>query len=93
MEKCPLEIAALAIAGKVLFAAGTSEDGNLFAADAPEDRNPKLLAYAIEDGQPLSELPLPAPPAFNGMAVAQSRLYLTLKDGSILCLEPAKGRQ
>ena len=79
VKKCPLEIAAMAIAGKVLLAAG-----------ATEGSDPKLLAFAIEDGRLLSELPLPAPPAFDGMAVAQSRLYLTLKDGSILCLEPAE---
>jgi hypothetical protein len=77
MKTCRPEIAAMAIAGKVLFAAG-----------ATEGSDPKLLAYAIEDGQLLSELPLPAPPAFDGMAVAQARLYVTLKDGSILCLEP-----
>jgi hypothetical protein len=55
--------------------------------------NFKLLAYAIEDSRLLCELPLPAAPAFDGMAAAQSRLYLTLKGGWILCLAPAKGRQ
>jgi hypothetical protein len=82
VKKCPLEIAAMAIAGKVLFAAGAAEDGN-----------PKLLAWAIEEGRLLSEVPLPAAPAFEGLAIAQSRLYLTLTDGSVLCLEPAKKRQ
>ena len=82
MQACPTEVAAIALAGKVLFVAGATEDGN-----------PKLLAYAIEDGRLLSELPLPAPPVFDGMAVARARLYLTLKDGSVLCLEPAAGRQ
>ncbi|MFZ5833024.1 MAG: PQQ-binding-like beta-propeller repeat protein [Planctomycetota bacterium] len=80
MKKCPLEITAMAVAGKVLFADGCTEVGN-----------PELLAYAIEDGRLLSEVALPAPPAFDGMAAAQSRLYLTLKDGSVLCLEPAEG--
>jgi len=82
MQASPTEVAAIALAGKVLFVAGATEDGN-----------PKLLAYAIEDGRLLSELPLPAPPVFDGMAVARARLYLTLKDGSVLCLESAKGRQ
>ena len=77
MKKSPLEVAAMAVAGKVLFAAG-----------AAEGSKPKLLACAIDDGRLLSELPLPAAPAFDGMAVAQSRLYLTLTDGSVLCLEP-----
>jgi outer membrane protein assembly factor BamB len=82
MKKCPLEIAAMAVAGEVLFAAG-----------AMQGSDPKLLARAIEDGRLLSEAPLPAPPAFDGMAAAQSRIYLTLEDGSVLCLEAAKGRQ
>jgi hypothetical protein len=82
MNRCSAEIAALALAGKVMFAAGTTEDAN-----------GKLLACSIEDGRLLSEVPLPAAPTFDGMAVAQSRLYLTLADGSVLCLEPAKERQ
>jgi len=77
----PLQIDALAAAGKVLFAAATSEGSNF-----------KLLSYAIEDGRLLSELPLPAAPNFDGIAVAQSRLYLTLKDGSVLCLEPGNNK-
>jgi hypothetical protein len=79
VKKCPPEIAAMAIAGKTLFAAGVTEGSD-----------PKLLAFTIEDGQLLSESPLPATPVFGGMAVAQSRLYLTFKDGSVLCLEPTK---
>jgi len=81
IEKCSTEIAAVAVAGKFLLGAG-----------ATEGSDPKLLVYAIEDGGFLSEAPLPAPPAFDGMAVAQSRLYLTLTDGSVLCLEPASRR-
>jgi len=75
VKKCPLEIAAMAIAGKVLFAAGAAEDGK-----------PKLSAYAVEDGRPLCELPLPAPPAFDGMAVADGRLLLSTTDGRVVCL-------
>ena len=53
---------------------------------------PELSAHHIKDGRLLARLPLPAPPAFNGMAAAQARLYLTLTDGSVLCLQAAKGR-
>jgi hypothetical protein len=57
------------------------------------DGSPALRACSIADGNIASELRLPGLPAFNGMAVAQKRLYLTLKDDSILCLEPAKNQQ
>lgn len=82
IKNCPLRIDAMAVAANVIFAAGSSEGSDT-----------KLLAYAVEDGAPLSELPLPAAPRFDGMTIAQSRLYLALKDGSVLCLVPATGRR
>jgi hypothetical protein len=65
----------LGLAGNILFVAGSVEGGN-----------PRLLAYAIEDGRLLSELKLPAPPVFDGMAVANGRLFVSTTDDRVVCL-------
>jgi len=46
-----------------------------------------LRAVTAKDGKTLSELKLDALPVFDGMAAANGRLYVSLQDGSVLCLE------
>jgi len=46
-----------------------------------------LWAAAAETGNKLAEYKLPAAPVWDGMAVAQARLYFTLQDGSIFCFQ------
>ncbi len=38
-------------------------------------------------GRPLSKLNLASPPVWNGMAVAGGRLYLSTRDGKLICLD------
>ena len=45
-----------------------------------------LWAVSPHDGSKLGELQLDAPPAWDGMAAAGQRLYLTTVDGKVLCL-------
>mgnify|MGYP000741864582 CR=1 FL=1 len=51
-------------------------------------RGPKLIAVNKHDGSKLSETELPAPPVFDGMAVANGRLYLSTKIGKVVCIGP-----
>jgi hypothetical protein len=44
------------------------------------------VAVAVEDGAIKSEFDLPAAPVLDGMASAGGRLYLSLKDGTVICL-------
>jgi hypothetical protein len=46
-----------------------------------------LAAFAAADGTPIAEFELPAPPVWDGMAAANGRLYLTLSNGTVVCLE------
>jgi hypothetical protein len=46
----------------------------------------KLAAVSAADGRQLGACDLSSPPVFDGMAAAGGRLYLSLMDGSILCL-------
>ncbi|MCP4643139.1 MAG: PQQ-binding-like beta-propeller repeat protein [bacterium] len=52
-----------------------------------------LVAVSPDDGRVLAEMTLPAPPAWDGMAAASGNLYLTLKNGQVVCLwSAASGR-
>jgi outer membrane protein assembly factor BamB len=44
-----------------------------------------LWAFSATDGKKLSELKLPAKPAWDGMAAANGRLYVTTEDGKLRC--------
>jgi outer membrane protein assembly factor BamB len=53
-----------------------------------EGRQGGLIAlFAAADGAPLGELTLPAPPIWDGLAVADGRVYLALQNGTIVCLD------
>ncbi len=53
-----------------------------------EKRYPKdgrLMAFSTADGKKLGEVKLPAPPALDGLAAANGRLYLSCLDGKVRC--------
>ena len=50
-----------------------------------------LWVVSKSDGAPLSACALPASPVWDGMAVANDRVYAALKDGSVICLEKGEG--
>jgi len=74
-----IQARAMALAGDVIFAAGA-------ATDQGEAPGALLLAISAADGAELSRRPLPAPPVFNGIAVARNQLFLTLEGGQVVCL-------
>ena len=49
-----------------------------------------LMALSATDGAKLAEYRLDSPPAWDGMAAANGRLYLATADGNVLCLAAAK---
>lgn len=58
-------------------------------ADALErDRSGRLLLVSTEDGKTRSECALPGPPVFDGMAVANGRVFLSTTKGTVVCLGP-----
>lgn len=53
--------------------------------NAPE--NPKGELWILStDGKKLAAIPLPAAPAYDGIAVANGRVYVTLTDATVICL-------
>ena len=49
------------------------------------DMGASLWAVRADDGKRLSDLNLASPPAWDGMAAADGRLYLSCTDGSLVC--------
>ncbi|MCX7887460.1 MAG: PQQ-binding-like beta-propeller repeat protein [Verrucomicrobiae bacterium] len=81
---------ALVLAGDTLFVAGTPvvfpEDD---LAKAYEGRMGGVLwVGSAATGTKLAEYKLDAPPAWDGMAAAHGKLFVTLADGRLLCMEP-----
>ena len=87
----PIRPRAMLLADKALFFAGTPD-----VAD-PEDpwaaikgrKGALLCAFSTTDGTKLAEMALDVPPVWDGLAAANGRLYVSMTDGSVLCL----GRQ
>ncbi len=64
-----------------IHAMALAGDGKLFVIH--QDGQLRVLSTA--DGSVLSETQVP-PPAWDGLAIAQGRLFLTTQDGKLLCL-------
>jgi hypothetical protein len=76
--------------GKLLFVAGPVERRE----DDPDPLAPyrgegdgKLVVLDAAEGKQLAELGLPSQPVFDGMAAAGGRLFISMTDGSVVCLE------
>jgi outer membrane protein assembly factor BamB len=87
-EKVPVLARALVLAQNTLFLAGPPD---IFATNDPEGalegrEGGVLCALSAADGKELARHDLDSIPVFDGMAAAYGRLYLSMKDGSLLCL-------
>ena len=49
-------------------------------------RGGRLLAVSAKDGRQLAEFELEAAPAWDSLAVAKGKLYMSLRDGTVVCL-------
>jgi len=83
----PLTGKAIAMSKNVVFVAGTPvvfPDGDI--AKAYEGRMGGVLWLAdAATGKKLAKYPLPAPPAWDSLAVANGSVYIALTDGRLLC--------
>ncbi len=85
-KSVPLQVRAMVLAGGVLFAAGLPLD-QVDNPHAGKAQDGLLLAVGDSDGAVLAEYRLEAPPVFDSMAVVPGRLYMTLTNGSVVCME------
>lgn len=77
-KKLDIQVRAMVLADKVLFMAGPSTENN-------GNQSAFLLAISATDGTELSRHQLDCSPIFDGMAVADGRLYLSLENGRVVC--------
>jgi outer membrane protein assembly factor BamB len=84
----PIHPRAMLKAGGVLYLAGYPSDSTIphFYGEPIKDQGLLLQIDAVS-GQVLSQTDLPASPMFDGMSAANGRLYISLENGSLLCLE------
>ena len=90
VRESPVRARAMVLTPETVFFAGQPNLGNssdeAFASYQGE-KGARLVAVAVEDGAVRSQADLPAAPVLDGMAAAGNRLYLSLLDGTVICLE------
>ena len=85
-----VRVRALVKAGDRLWAAGPPdvyEEADPHASFEGR-RGAVLMSLSAADGKPVSETKLASPPVFDGMIAASGRLYISLEDGSLVCMGP-----
>jgi outer membrane protein assembly factor BamB len=86
--RVPIRVRAMVLAGEGLCVAGPPDVAD---ADDPwaafENRRGGVLAVLdAGDGHKVADYKLPAPPVWGGMAAAGGRLFLTTRDGCVVCM-------
>jgi outer membrane protein assembly factor BamB len=98
----PLFVTAMVVADRTMFMAGppdiirteqtqgeqalTLENPHEVVATWAGEKGALLWAVSTEDGNKLAEYKLESLPVFDGMAATNGRLYLSMKNGRVLCL-------
>jgi outer membrane protein assembly factor BamB len=86
-------VRAMVLADDTLFLAGPHspfEDEQPKGPSSASGKRAALWALSPKDGSRVAEYALDAPPAWDGMAAARGKLYLTDADGVVLCLTGSK---
>jgi len=88
MEWVPIRIRAMVLAGEILFVAGPPDvlDPQDPLAAFEGRKGGLLRVVSAADGRKLAEYKLETPPAWDGMAAAEGRLYISMRDGKVICL-------
>ncbi len=88
-KNVPIRIQSMLLAGDTLFYAGAS--GRVDTEDplaAFEGRSKGVLcSVSVNDEENTVEYEIASPPVWDGMAAAESHLYLSLKNGNVICYE------
>ena len=84
----PIRMRSMVLAGKHLFVAGPPDvvpsDDPYAAFDGR--KGGRLWALSVESGGKLAEYELPGEPVFDGLIAAGGHLYLSTRDGRLLCM-------
>ncbi|MCB1078854.1 MAG: hypothetical protein KDM64_13625, partial [Verrucomicrobiae bacterium] len=81
----PFHVRAMVLADKTLFAAGPYGDAIRSIDSFEGKRGVRLAAASATDGKLLASYAIDAMPVFDGLAAANGRLFLAMKDGTVRC--------
>jgi hypothetical protein len=76
----------MVLTDKVLFVAGPALDMDGEPEARSGNEKALLMAISASDGTELAKYELDAAPIFDGMAAAYGRLYISMTDGSLVCM-------
>ena len=87
-DTLPIHPRAMIKAGNSLYLAGYPSDSTVphFYGEPIKDKG-ILLQIDATSGEVLSQTDLPASPVFDGMSAASGKLYMSLENGGVVCLE------
>jgi hypothetical protein len=74
------------LANNILFVAGPSPQAVYTPQPPGEMQKAFLVAISASDGAELAQYQLDSLPVFDGIVAAYGRLYISMKDGRLLCL-------
>ncbi len=87
-----LQPRAMVLAGDKLSLAGWIDDvvievksGRAKSHSRPDPHDSVLRIYSTDKGEVISETTLDSEPTFDGMAVAEGKLFMSLKNGELVC--------
>lgn len=86
-KRVPVSFNAMVLAGERLFAAGPPDvvDSKDPLGALEGRKGAALWVISTADGERLAEYELDSPPVFDGMAVTDGNLYVSLNDGTLAC--------
>ncbi len=71
-------------AGEALFIAGMKDAD--YTRPLDDWQAGLVRVFSSQDGRPLNEIDLPAPPVWDGLAAANGRLYVCMENETVACL-------
>ena len=89
-RKTLVQFRAMVLANDVIFGAGWKDSEKIFEKNPYSENDLVLRVISTTDGRTLKEYPLKAEPVFDGMAAAYGRLYISMKNGKVLCMTGKK---
>ena len=86
--RVPIRVTAMALTPDRLIIAGPPDvlDPGIPLAAFEGRKGARLRLISTANGETLGEHTFSAPPVFNGLAVARGRVFISLKDGTLVCL-------
>jgi hypothetical protein len=95
-REVPLLARGMALTSDTLFAAGpimAPADAGVKEPSFDDDSLAVIMAFSTEDGSNVARIPVDSQPVFDGLALADGKIFMATVDGHIVCLGEKQDRQ